>query len=485
MATRKKGLSLDEKKSKMLELFYESKEFFQMKELEKIAPEQKGVIARSVKNVVQSLVDDGLVECEKSGASVRYRAFPFRAWRLRKRKAEDVEEQVGEVKRERTATKKEVRQSSAEREPTEEGAEPLDSDGESETEKALLEGQAECAESDSDESKPTNPSDFFNGDGSVNMGTTIILFDNKKSARRCMPMTVLTSREIDRLDGLMCQKGLVTVYKLLRPHLLDAFSTIEHESKFDVSTFCAVTSATFKRPTQSTSSNKFRQSTSVLEFSQDTICIKQVYDTSQLSITAEHIKLDPENRTVSFNFNGKLNCLVDETCKLPLPVFEAFEAFAMQAGPKEPIFGHAAKNLENIVYELAGDENRDLPFSWKYLRKLYAAQMFANNYLILKSDHPEKPLTPEDVCSMLNDVSKELSHTEKTKDVYGSTLTLRHYIDGLMLVEVCAKERINTQEVLNVIEKKLTFSHLGKGLEKIINAGREEYIKNSTRTYIS
>ena len=36
MAARKKGLSLDEKRSKVLELFYESKEFFQMKELEKV-----------------------------------------------------------------------------------------------------------------------------------------------------------------------------------------------------------------------------------------------------------------------------------------------------------------------------------------------------------------------------------------------------------------------------------------------------------------
>ncbi|KIH52548.1 hypothetical protein ANCDUO_17350, partial [Ancylostoma duodenale] len=61
-AARKKGLSLEEKRAKMLELFYESKEFFQMKELEKIAPKKKGVISQSVKEVTQSLVDDGLVE---------------------------------------------------------------------------------------------------------------------------------------------------------------------------------------------------------------------------------------------------------------------------------------------------------------------------------------------------------------------------------------------------------------------------------------
>ncbi|PAV81746.1 hypothetical protein WR25_19070 isoform A [Diploscapter pachys] len=194
------------------------------------------------------------------------------------------------------------------------------------------------------------------------------------------------------------------------------------------------------------------------------------------------------NLTISFNFKGKLNCPVNKTCKLPGPVFKALETLSMQAGPEKPLFGytkttlrHAAKNLENIVYELAGDENRDLPFSWKYLRKLYAAQMFVNNYLILKSADPGKLLTPEDVLSILNDVSKELSHTMKIpkQEVCSPTLTLRNYIDGLAVVELCAKEKISTQEVLDVLEKKLTFSHLGKGLEKAINAGYAEYTKNA------
>ncbi|VDK79664.1 unnamed protein product [Cylicostephanus goldi] len=79
MASRKKGLSLEEKRAKMLELFYETQEFYQMKELEKIAPKKKGIIAQSVKEVTQSLVDDGLVECEKIGTFVCYWAFPSKA----------------------------------------------------------------------------------------------------------------------------------------------------------------------------------------------------------------------------------------------------------------------------------------------------------------------------------------------------------------------------------------------------------------------
>ncbi|WKX91484.1 hypothetical protein Q1695_009932 [Nippostrongylus brasiliensis] len=99
MASRKKGLSLEEKRAKMLELFYESQEFFQMKELEKIAPKQKGVIAQSVKEVTQSLVDDGLVECEKIGTFVCYWAFPSKALQTRRTKIKKLEESIREMEK--------------------------------------------------------------------------------------------------------------------------------------------------------------------------------------------------------------------------------------------------------------------------------------------------------------------------------------------------------------------------------------------------
>lgn len=44
--SRRKGLSHEEKRSKMLELLYEKKDFFMLKELEKMAPKEKGVISQ-------------------------------------------------------------------------------------------------------------------------------------------------------------------------------------------------------------------------------------------------------------------------------------------------------------------------------------------------------------------------------------------------------------------------------------------------------
>ena len=60
MSKRKKGMSLEEKRTKVLELFHESKSVFNFKEVEKLAV-KKGVIQQSVKDVVKSLVDDDQV----------------------------------------------------------------------------------------------------------------------------------------------------------------------------------------------------------------------------------------------------------------------------------------------------------------------------------------------------------------------------------------------------------------------------------------
>jgi hypothetical protein len=49
---------------------------FSSQELEKIAPKEKGITEQSVKDVVQSLVDDGLVDTDKIGTSVYFWAFP-------------------------------------------------------------------------------------------------------------------------------------------------------------------------------------------------------------------------------------------------------------------------------------------------------------------------------------------------------------------------------------------------------------------------
>ncbi|KAK4601783.1 hypothetical protein RGQ29_011061 [Quercus rubra] len=76
--SKKRGLSLEEKREKMLQIFYESQDFFLLKELEKLGP-RKGVISQSVKDVIQSLVDDDLVSKDKIGTSVYFWSLPSSA----------------------------------------------------------------------------------------------------------------------------------------------------------------------------------------------------------------------------------------------------------------------------------------------------------------------------------------------------------------------------------------------------------------------
>ncbi|CAI9100501.1 OLC1v1037617C1 [Oldenlandia corymbosa var. corymbosa] len=73
--SKKRGLSLEEKREKMLQIFYDSQDFYLLKELEKLGP-KKGVISQSVKDVIQSLVDDDLVSKDKIGTSVYFWSLP-------------------------------------------------------------------------------------------------------------------------------------------------------------------------------------------------------------------------------------------------------------------------------------------------------------------------------------------------------------------------------------------------------------------------
>ncbi|WVF65996.1 hypothetical protein IAT40_000734 [Kwoniella sp. CBS 6097] len=75
----KRGLSMDEKKTKMLEIFHETASFYSLKELEKIAPKTKGIVVQSVKEVLDDLVSDSLVQMDKIGTGNYFWSLPSAA----------------------------------------------------------------------------------------------------------------------------------------------------------------------------------------------------------------------------------------------------------------------------------------------------------------------------------------------------------------------------------------------------------------------
>ncbi|XP_021429317.2 meiotic nuclear division protein 1 homolog isoform X1 [Oncorhynchus mykiss] len=120
--SKKKGLSLEEKRTRMMEIFFETKEVFQLKDIEKIAPKTKGITPMSVKEVLQSLVDDNMVDCERVGTSNYYWAFPSKALHARKRRLEELDKQHTVEKQRKMSLQQAVDKSKVGREETEERA---------------------------------------------------------------------------------------------------------------------------------------------------------------------------------------------------------------------------------------------------------------------------------------------------------------------------------------------------------------------------
>lgn len=63
----------------MHKFFSLQKDFFQLKELERLCQKEKGITSMSVKEILTSLVDDGMVDTDKIGTSVYFWAFPSKA----------------------------------------------------------------------------------------------------------------------------------------------------------------------------------------------------------------------------------------------------------------------------------------------------------------------------------------------------------------------------------------------------------------------
>ncbi|EAT34903.1 AAEL012895-PA [Aedes aegypti] len=94
MSKRKKGISAGEKKSLVLEIFHQSKEFYQLKDVEKIAVKDKGLREQVVKEILQNLVDEGQVETDKIGSSQYYWFFPAKKRKLKQQVFEQLKQEM-------------------------------------------------------------------------------------------------------------------------------------------------------------------------------------------------------------------------------------------------------------------------------------------------------------------------------------------------------------------------------------------------------
>eukprot|EP01025_Chloroclados_australasicus_P005548 TRINITY_DN1170_c0_g1_i1.p6 TRINITY_DN1170_c0_g1~~TRINITY_DN1170_c0_g1_i1.p6 ORF type:complete len:208 (+),score=28.57 TRINITY_DN1170_c0_g1_i1:2013-2636(+) len=96
--SKKRGLSLEDKREKLLEVFHSSCDVYVLKDVEKLGA-KKGVIPQSIKDVLQSLVDDNLVHQEKIGSSNYFWAFPGEASTQMQTEITQLENQIQQLRK--------------------------------------------------------------------------------------------------------------------------------------------------------------------------------------------------------------------------------------------------------------------------------------------------------------------------------------------------------------------------------------------------
>ena len=116
--SKRKGLSVDEKRDRMLQYILKSKSLWTLKELEKILPKECGIVSQSVKDVLLSLEADGLVTSDKVGVKLLYWSFPSdtlvkletrigqleESNQAKRRKVENLQKEEETLKKERVET---------------------------------------------------------------------------------------------------------------------------------------------------------------------------------------------------------------------------------------------------------------------------------------------------------------------------------------------------------------------------------------------
>ncbi|KND04491.1 uncharacterized protein SPPG_00219 [Spizellomyces punctatus DAOM BR117] len=118
--SKKKGLSFEEKRTRLAEFFYETKDFWQLKDVEKLASKSKGIVIQSIKEVLDSLVSDNIVTVEKIGTSNYYWSFPSTAVQTRKRKIDELEDEVNKLQEKRNELQLSISEAQGGREKTDE-----------------------------------------------------------------------------------------------------------------------------------------------------------------------------------------------------------------------------------------------------------------------------------------------------------------------------------------------------------------------------
>ncbi|XKL61250.1 hypothetical protein PGB90_008307 [Kerria lacca] len=121
-----KKISAEEKRNRILQIFHDSQDFFQLKEIEKISSKEKGINVQYVKDIVQNLVDDGLVDSDKIGTSLYYWSYPNKTLINKRKMLEEITLKTEDVVKKLKFTKERLEQEKVGKKESEEKLNLLD-----------------------------------------------------------------------------------------------------------------------------------------------------------------------------------------------------------------------------------------------------------------------------------------------------------------------------------------------------------------------
>nr|CCA18333.1 meiotic nuclear division protein putative [Albugo laibachii Nc14]CCA18394.1 meiotic nuclear division protein putative [Albugo laibachii Nc14] len=107
MSKRRKGVSLEEKRERLMQIYHDSKEVFNLKEVEKLGS-KAGIVLQTIKDVNQALVDDNLVDFDKIGSGNYFWSFPSKYSEQRKRKRDELHQKYRLLQERVTSTQETI-----------------------------------------------------------------------------------------------------------------------------------------------------------------------------------------------------------------------------------------------------------------------------------------------------------------------------------------------------------------------------------------
>ncbi|CCE83822.1 Piso0_004411 [Millerozyma farinosa CBS 7064] len=111
----KKGVSAEEKKERVLDFFTHVHSFYTLKELEKEAAKYAKISPMIVKEVVQQLIDDNLVNCEKCGTTNLYWSFKYERIRKQEQAYQRLEKQLADLQEKQVALTEKIQSAKLQR----------------------------------------------------------------------------------------------------------------------------------------------------------------------------------------------------------------------------------------------------------------------------------------------------------------------------------------------------------------------------------